>query len=133
MARRPLPRILSSGSDRIARGRDLARTAADSATDVLHPLITITRGLRLLAAAGRQRWAGTPKDRRGPALLLVAACVLVTALIPYGPMLALITVMAVAAWKGRDRTPPARTGPDEAEVKRLQSLYEALVPYLSVP
>ncbi|MEV7677313.1 hypothetical protein AB0O64_01915 [Streptomyces sp. NPDC088341] len=133
MARRPLPRILSSGSDRIARGRDLARTAADSATDVLHPLITITRGLRLLAAAGRQKWAGTPKDRRGPALFLVAACVLVTALIPYGPMLALITVMAVAAWKGRDRTPPTRTGPDEAEVKRLQSLYEALVPYLSVP
>ncbi|MYZ40731.1 hypothetical protein GT002_37925, partial [Streptomyces sp. SID4917] len=133
MARRPLPRILSSGSDRIARGREMARTAADGATDVLHPLITITRGLRLLAAAGRQKWAGTPKDRRGPALFLVAACVLVTALIPYGPMLALITVMAVAAWKGRDRTPPARTGPDEAEAKRLQSLYEALVPYLSVP
>ncbi|MFF3755112.1 hypothetical protein ACFYYH_32510 [Streptomyces sp. NPDC002018] len=133
MARRPLPRILSSGTDRIARGRELARTAADSATDVLHPLITITRGLRLLAAAGRQKWAGTPKDRRGPALFLVAACVLVTALIPYGPMLALITVMAVAAWQGRDRPPPVRTGPDEAEVKRLQSLYEALVPYLSVP
>lgn len=45
MARRPLPRILSTGSAQIARSRELARTAADSATDVLHPLITMTRGL----------------------------------------------------------------------------------------
>lgn len=133
MARRPLPRILTSGSAQIARSRALARTAADSATDVLHPLITVSRGLRMLAAAGRQKWAGTPKDRRGPALFLVAACVLVVALIPYGPLLGPIAVMAVAAWKGRDSTPPVRTGPDEAEVKRLQSLYEALVPYLAVP
>lgn len=65
MARRPLPRILSNGSDRIVRGRKLARSAADSATDVLHPLITITRGLRRLAAAGRLRWAGTPGTGAG--------------------------------------------------------------------
>ena len=45
----------------IARSRELARTAADSATDVLHPLITITRGLRLLAAAGRR---GGPRHPR---------------------------------------------------------------------
>ena len=38
--------------------------------------------------------------------------------------------MAAAAWQGRDRT-PARTGPDEAQTQRLQSLYEALVPYFS--
>jgi hypothetical protein len=110
----------------------MVRTAADSATDVLHPLITITRGLRLMAAAVRQKWAGTAKDRRAPALFLATACVLAVALIPYGPMLALISVMAVAAWKGRDARPGKR-GPDDAEVERLQSLYEALVPYLSVP
>ena len=132
MARRPLPRIPASGSDRIARGRDMARAAADSATDVLHPLITITRGLRMLASAGRRKWAATPKDRRGPALFLVATCGMVVVLMPYGPMLVLISVMAVAGWKGRDRT-PVRTEPDEAETKRLQSLYEALVPYFSVP
>ncbi|MFI6081981.1 hypothetical protein ACIBBB_13545 [Streptomyces sp. NPDC051217] len=132
MARRPLPRILSSGSAHIARSREMARSAADSATDVLHPLITITRGLRLLAGAGRRKWAATPKDRRGPALFLVAAFVLVVALVPYGPLLALISVMAVAGWQGRDRT-PARTGPDEAELQRLRSLYEALVPYFSLP
>ncbi|MET9376763.1 hypothetical protein ABZX98_21880 [Streptomyces sp. NPDC002992] len=132
MARRPLPRILSSGSDRIARSREIARTAADSATDVLHPLITITRGLRKLAATARARWAATPKERRGPTLFLVAACVLVVALVPYGPLLAMVAVMGAAAWKGRER-PVARTGPDDAEIERLKGLYEALVPYFSVP
>ncbi|MER5889874.1 hypothetical protein ABT160_39120 [Streptomyces sp. NPDC001941] len=140
MARRPLPRILSSGSARvlssgsaqIARGREIARTAADSATDVLHPLITVSRGLRKLAATAKAKWAATPKERRGPTLFLAAACVLVVALIPYGPLLAIITVMGAAAWKGRER-PVVKTGPDEAEVERLQALYEALVPYFSVP
>ncbi|MEV6551841.1 hypothetical protein AB0M57_24485 [Streptomyces sp. NPDC051597] len=132
MARRPLPRILSSTTAPIARSRELARTAADSATDVLHPLITITRGLRLILAALGGKWTATPKERRGPALFLAAAVVLVVALIPYGPLLALITVMAAAAWKGRVRV-PVKTGPDEAEAARLQALYEALVPYFSVP
>ncbi|MEE1751487.1 hypothetical protein [Streptomyces sp. SP18CS02] len=131
MARRPLPRILSSGGAQIARSREIARTAADSATDILHPLITITRGLRRLASAGRARWAATPKERRGPSLFLGAACVLVVALIPYGPMLALISVMGAAAWKGRER-PAVKNGPDEAETERLRALYEALVPYFSV-
>ncbi|MFE9370933.1 hypothetical protein ACFYM2_14365 [Streptomyces sp. NPDC006711] len=132
MARRPLPRILSSSSASIVRSREIARTAADSATDVLHPLITISRGLRLITAALRGRWAATPKERRSPALFLTAAVVLVVALIPYGPLLALITVMGAAAWKGREK-PVVKTGPDEAELARLQALYEALVPYFSVP
>ncbi|MGQ4384547.1 hypothetical protein [Streptomyces sp. SAS_270] len=131
MARRPLPRILSNGTAQIARSRELARTAADSATDVLHPLITITRGLRRLATAGRRRWAATPKDRRGPLLFLVASVILVVALVPYGPLLAAITLMAAAAWTGRDRTDPEPEGPDESQVQRLRSLYEALVPYFS--
>ncbi|MFI9065818.1 hypothetical protein ACIGQE_28830 [Streptomyces sp. NPDC053429] len=132
MARRPLPRILISGTTSLTRGRDLARTAADSATDVLHPLIVIGRGLRVLAAAGRRKWADTPKDKRGPALFLGAAVVLVLALVPYGPLLGLITLMAAAAWHGRART-PVKTGPSDAETERLRSLYEALVPYFSVP
>ncbi|MFB6563823.1 MULTISPECIES: hypothetical protein [unclassified Streptomyces] len=132
MARRPLPRILSSGTTSLNRGRDLARTAADNATDVIHPLLVIGRGLRILAAAGRRRWSQTPKDKRGPALFLGAACVLVVALVPYGPLLTLITLMAAAAWHGRDRT-PAKTGPSDAETERLGSLYEALVPYFSLP
>ncbi|MBW5481562.1 hypothetical protein [Streptomyces bambusae] len=132
MARRPLPRILTSGSASLARGRDLARTAADNATDVLHPLLVIGRGLRVLAVAGRRKWAATPPDKRGPALFLAAACVLVIALVPYGPLLGLLTLGAAAAWAGRDRTTePA--GPGEAEAARLGSLYEALVPYFSVP
>ncbi|WP_406836422.1 hypothetical protein ACICHK_08375 [Streptomyces sp. AHU1] len=131
MARRPLPRILSNGTAQIAKSRELARTAADSATDVLHPLITVTRGLRRLAAAGRRRWAATPKDRRGPLLFLVASVILIVALVPYGPLLAVIGLMAAAAWTGRERTPPPATGPDEAQAGRLQSLYDALVPYFS--
>ncbi|NEC87094.1 ATP-binding protein [Streptomyces sp. SID12501] len=131
MARRPLPRILSNGSAQIARSRELARTAADSATDVLHPLIVISRGLRRLAAAGRRKWADTPKDRRGPLLFLVASVVLVVALVPYGPLLAVISVMAAAAWHGRDRAPAEPDGPDDSQTQRLQSLYDALVPYFS--
>jgi hypothetical protein len=132
VARRPLPRILTSGGAQIARSREIARTAADSATDVLHPLITVSRGLRKLAATGRQKWAATPKERRGPTLFFVALCVFAVAVVPYGPLMALITVMAAAAWQGRVRT-PVRTGPDEAEAARLKALYEALVPYFSVP
>nr|WP_244376314.1 ATP-binding protein [Streptomyces ficellus] len=122
----------STATARIARGRQIARTAADGATDVLHPLITITRGLRKLAGAGRSKWAATPKERRGPALFVVAACVLAVALVPYGPLLALVTVMGAAAWHGRER-PVVKTGPDEAETERLRALYEALVPYFSAP
>ncbi|MEU4875905.1 hypothetical protein [Streptomyces sp. NPDC021608] len=131
MARRPLPRILSTGSAQIARSRELARTAADSATDVLHPLITTTRGLRRLASAGRRRWTETPRDRRGPLLFLAASVILVVVLVPYGPLLAVVTLMSAAAWQGRDRTPPAPEGPDEAQIERLQVLYEALVPHFS--
>ncbi|MFJ2951034.1 hypothetical protein ACIO8H_25830 [Streptomyces sp. NPDC087226] len=131
MARRPLPRILTNGGAQLARSRELARTAADSATDVLHPLITITRGLRRLASAGRRRWADTPKDRRGALLFMVASVVLAVALAPYGPLLAVVTLMAAAAWQGRDRAPSAPAGPDASQIQRLKSLYDALVPYFS--
>ncbi|APY89355.1 hypothetical protein DCW30_19715 [Streptomyces alfalfae] len=133
MARRPLPRILSNGTASLARSRELARSAADSATDVLHPLITITRGLRRLAGAGRRKWTETPKDRRGPLLFMAASVVLVVALVPYGGMLALVCLMGAAAWAGRERAEPVPEGPDEAQAQRLRTFYEALVPYFSVP
>ncbi|MFI8305948.1 hypothetical protein ACIF80_21400 [Streptomyces sp. NPDC085927] len=131
MARRPLPRILSNRGAHLARSRELARTAADSATDVLHPLITIARGLRRLASAGRRKVADTPKDRRGALLFMVASVILVVLLLPYGPLLAAISLMAAAAWQGRDRAPAAPEGPDESQTQRLKSLYDALVPYFS--
>ncbi|MFG2222560.1 hypothetical protein [Streptomyces sp. NPDC048644] len=129
MARRPLPRILTDSAS-LARSREFARTAADSATDVFHPLITIGRGARRLAVSGGQRWAATPKDRRGPLFFLVAACLLVVTFVPYGPLLGLVGAMGAAAWAGRDHT-PVQNGPGEAESARLQTLYEALVPYFS--
>lgn len=132
MARRPLPSILSS-RPALVRGRDLARTAADGATDVLHPVITIARGMRRQAAWAGGWWGRTPKDRRGPALVLAAAGAVVVVMMPYGPILGAIALLASAAWLGRDRAATAPVGPTEAEGVRLQSLYEALVPYLSDP
>ncbi|GAA0911346.1 hypothetical protein [Streptomyces thermoalcalitolerans] len=131
MARRPLPRILSTGSAQLARSRELARTAADSAADVLHPLIIVTRGLRRLAGAAWRTWSKTPKDRRGPLLFLAASVLLVVVTVPYGPLLAAVLLMAAAAWQGRDRTPRQPEEPDASRVQRLASLYEALVPYFS--
>ncbi|MCP9999829.1 hypothetical protein [Streptomyces sudanensis] len=132
MALRPLPRVPSRGGAPIARGRHLVRTAADGAADVLHPLITVSRGLRRLASAGRARWAAVPAERRGPTLVLAAVCVLGVALTPYGPLLGLVSLMGAAAWKGRER-PADRTEPGEAGAKRLRALYEALVPHFSAP
>jgi hypothetical protein len=130
VVRRPLPSILSS-RPALVRGRDLARTATDSATDVLHPVITIARGMRRQAVWAGGWWGRTAKEQRGPALLLAAAGVVIVAMMPYGPILGVAALVASAAWLGRDRATPAAGTPSEAESVRLQSLYEALVPYLS--
>ncbi|KUJ69641.1 hypothetical protein ACZ90_09965 [Streptomyces albus subsp. albus] len=110
----------------------LPRPWTDTAADVLHPLLTISRGLRRLSAGARQYWARLPRDRRAPTLFIVAACAMVLAVVPYGPLLTAAGVMAAAAWAGREPQRPA-PGPDPAESERLQTLYEALVPYFSVP
>ncbi|WP_078901698.1 hypothetical protein [Actinacidiphila yeochonensis] len=131
MARRPLPSILKPRPS-LVRGRDLARTAADGAGDVLHPVITIARGVRRQAGWAGTWWARTPKDRRGPALVLAAAAVVIVAMMPYGPIAGIAALLVSAGWMGRDRADSAADkGPTEAEVVRLQALYEALVPYLS--
>lgn len=122
----------ASGREPLPRGREFARTVADGARDVLHPAITVARGLRSLAAAGRRGWARTPREQRGAALLLAASCVLIVALVPYGPPLAAAALLAAGAWRGRERAqePTDRQDPLAA---RLQSLYEALMPYFSSP
>lgn len=133
MSRRVLPHMLSNGGTRSARGRELARSAAHAAGDVLHPLLTITRGLHRLAAAGLRKWAAAPKDRRGPLLFLVSSLLLVVALVPYGPLLTGVVLLAAAAWAGRDSATRSASSPGAPQLKRLTSLYEALVPYFSVP
>jgi hypothetical protein len=132
VARSPFPSLPIS-RPALARGRDLARTAADGATDVLHPVIVIARGMRKQLAWAGGWWGRTPADRRGPALVLAAAGLVVVAMMPYGPVLGAAAAMASAAWMGRDRTGAASAGPTQAQGARLQSLYEALVPYLSDP
>ncbi|GHC43304.1 hypothetical protein [Streptomyces cinnamoneus] len=133
MGRRSLPRPLPEHTA-LSRGRELTRGLADHARDILHPLLVVARGLRVLAAGGRRRWQQLPGDRRGPTLLLVASCTVIVALIPHGPTFATAALMAAGAWAGRERVLPEEDDDrGEAEDARLQAVYEALVPYFSDP
>ncbi|MHA6764825.1 hypothetical protein [Streptacidiphilus sp. PAMC 29251] len=113
----------------LSRGRDIARTAGDHAADMFGPLLTIGRGLRSHGRWTVKWWGGLPKDRRGPALLLAVAVIAAVALLPYGPLLALLSLMGSAAWAGRDRSPAPDPAPDTSQLK-LNAIYTALTPYL---
>ncbi|MFJ1757228.1 hypothetical protein [Kitasatospora sp. NPDC088134] len=117
----------ASGFARSAGG--FARTAGDHAADVFAPLTLIGRGLRRHADWAKGRWAATPKERRGPTLLVAAAVVLGVFLLPHGPLLAIVALVASAAWVGRGPKAAAAPEPDVADVK-LTALYAALTPYL---
>src|SRR5207237_6732436 len=119
MGRRPLPSL--TGSTPLVRGREFARTAADSVADILHPLITIARGLCALAASGCRHWVRMPRDRRGPTVMLAGSSIAIVALVPYGPTLATIAVMVMAAWAGRDRSPGFKIRTDQRD-GRLHAL-----------
>lgn len=117
----------------LSRGRDLARTAGDHASDMFAPLTVIGRGLRHHSEWLKTRWAATPKEKRAPTLFLTAAGVLGVFLLPHGPLFALVALMASAAWVGRSpKAPPAPPAPDAADLK-LAALYAALTPYLGGP
>ncbi|MCX4744881.1 hypothetical protein OG455_04985 [Kitasatospora sp. NBC_01287] len=116
----------------LTRGRDLARTAGDHAADMFAPLTLIARGLRRHAGWARARWQATPRERRGPTLLLALAASVGVLLLPHGPLLAVVTLVASAAWKGRE--PKAATAPEPAPADvKLPALYAALTPYLAAP
>ncbi|MFI1971922.1 hypothetical protein [Streptomyces cinnamoneus] len=139
MGRRGLPRPLTD-STQLPHSRDLAHAVADNARDMFHPLIIIARGMRALAASARRSWERMPKDRRGPTVLLVVSCLVIVALIPYGPTLATVSLVIAGVWAGRERGGrPARAGhvveriDGDEQGARLQGLYEALVPYFSAP
>ncbi|MGF1429326.1 FtsK/SpoIIIE domain-containing protein [Kitasatospora sp. LaBMicrA B282] len=114
------------------RGRDLARTAGDHAADMFAPLTLIARGLRRHAGWTRARWQATPRERRGPTLLLAVAGAVGVLLLPHGPLFAVLALVGSAAWKGRDPKAPPEPAPDPADVK-LPALYAALTPYLAGP
>ncbi len=99
---------------------------------MLHPLLVLCRGVRSLTVRGRAWWERTPGDRRGPVLFAVAACGALLWVLPYGPVLAALGLLAAAAWYGREgaaKPAAAQTGPGDTERARLRALYEALVPY----
>lgn len=117
----------------LSKGREIARTAGDHASDMFAPLTVIGRGLRHHADWAKGRWQATPKDRRGPTLFLTAAMLVGIYLLPHGLLFALIALMATAAWSGRaPKAPSAPPGPDVADIK-LGALYSALTPYLCGP
>ncbi|MFJ2191260.1 hypothetical protein ACIOJE_25570 [Kitasatospora sp. NPDC087861] len=117
----------------LSKGREIARTAGDHASDMVAPLSVIGRGLRHHAGWAKERWDATPKDRRGPTLFLTASMLVGVYLLPHGLLFALIALMASAAWAGRTpKAPPAPPAPDVADVK-LGALYAALTPYLCGP
>ncbi|MFF4380064.1 hypothetical protein [Kitasatospora sp. NPDC001547] len=117
----------------LSKGRAIARTAGDHASDMFAPLSVIGRGLRHHVDWARSRWQDTPKERRGPTLFLTAALLIGVYLLPHGLLFALIALMASAAWAGRaPRAAPAQPAPDVADVK-LGALYAALTPYLCGP
>ncbi|WP_180928280.1 hypothetical protein [Streptomyces sp. AJS327] len=100
--------------------------------DVLHPLLFLARGLGGLCRAGRNWWSRTPRERRGPTLGLASVCLLLTGLLPYGPALLAVALLAAAAWCARGTGHrEAEAGPDAAGEARLQAVYEALVPYFA--
>ncbi|MGW8375944.1 hypothetical protein [Streptomyces sp. ODS28] len=134
----PLPRTgLAPGGTRWSQARDLFRTGAVGARDVFFPLLVLGRGAGRLTLLAKETWARTPKERRGPALLLGAACLLVLGLTPYGPAVGTIALVVAAAWQGWERAEaPAEEedpGPGPEQTARLQAVYEALVPYFAVP
>ncbi|AUH38990.1 hypothetical protein [Streptomyces sp. CMB-StM0423] len=134
--RRPLARLLGRETPPAARGRELARTAADGAADVLRPVVVVTRGAGRLATAARRRWSATPKERRGPTAFLAGACLLLVYLMPYGPLAAAVALLAAAVWAGRGRGETDPAADEDAAARRqerLAALYEALVPYFSSP
>ncbi|MFD7591887.1 hypothetical protein ACFV6D_02505 [Kitasatospora sp. NPDC059812] len=117
----------------LSKGREIARTAGDHASDMFAPLSVIGRGLRHHAGWAKDRWNATPKERRGPTLFLSAAMLVGVYLLPHGLLFALIALMASSAWTGRAPKPaPAPPAPDVADIK-LGALYAALTPYLCGP
>ncbi|WP_407077811.1 hypothetical protein [Streptomyces phytohabitans] len=146
MGLRPLPGLLRrdggtpprpSPRRGLDRSLEVVRTGAGGARTALRPLGTVARGLGRLATAARGWWEQAPQERRGPALCLAVVCLLVVRLVPYGPQGAAVALALAAFWWGRDGDgdppEPEDTGPDEAQTARLQTLYEALVPYFAVP
>ncbi|GHH76006.1 membrane protein [Streptomyces sulfonofaciens] len=133
MARRPLPRVLGGRSTPLVPGRQRARAAAAGSGGLPRPLLTVTRGLRRLAAAGRRGWAATPAERRGPVLFLAGSALLIVLFLPFGPLLAVAAVTGAALWQGRGGARAAGGPGDDVRRQRLAALYEALVPHFSLP
>ena len=119
-------------SPALIRGKGAAYEATRRIAALLHLLVTVFKGLRRQSAWLRSWWARSPKERRRPVLAVAAVLLLCISLVPYGPAIALLILLGLAAWAGHtfERANP---DPGGAAGARLQCLYEALIPWLSSP
>lgn len=116
----------------LATSRAHAGRVRGHARDMFAPLLHLGRGFRREIAWARNWWKEATPDRRKGALVGAVAVGVLLYFLPYGPLLALGTLMAGAAWMGRDRTPPPPPGPPPGD-NRLQAIYNGLVPHLADP
>ncbi|SCK56936.1 hypothetical protein [Streptomyces sp. WMMB 322] len=133
MVRWPFPRQPAGAGAAVRPARRVLRAGTAGALDVLHPLVVLVRGLARLTMLVLRWWARAPKERRGPVFFLAAVAVMVVALMPWGPALAVAVVVGTAAWQGRDGARTAGgAAREEAENTRLQAVYDALVPVFTL-
>ncbi|WP_067069716.1 FtsK/SpoIIIE domain-containing protein [Carbonactinospora thermoautotrophica] len=116
----------------VRKVRETAKAGNAKAKDVLYPLILILRGTRKGIRRAKGWWVKTPKDRRNGILFLVALALIVVSLFPWGPVLVLAALMLLAAWAGREKEDPKKKV-TQAQAKKLQAIYDGLVPYLHDP
>ncbi|WP_129837817.1 ATP-binding protein [Streptomyces sp. RFCAC02] len=97
-----------------------------------HGFTIVGRGLGQLARAGRARWARTPRERRWLPAAGAAVAVAAVLAAPYGAAAGAGLLLSAAYWAGRRAERAEQAAAAEAAA-RLGLLYEALVPYFSLP
>ncbi|MFI6586377.1 hypothetical protein [Embleya sp. NPDC050493] len=125
-----LAAIARRAKDGIGNTRTRAHRITHVTRDTFSPVLTLTRGLNRQLGWARNWWKGASADKRKAGAAGIAAVLLALYFLPYAPLIALLLVLAGAAWLGREEKPATEPGPDPTDVK-LQTVYNGLVPYLA--
>ncbi|MGW1667131.1 hypothetical protein ACWCQO_39390, partial [Streptomyces microflavus] len=129
----PGPKSLAAIARRTKDGIGNTRTRAHHIThhtrDTFSPVFTLGRGLNRQFAWTRNWWKSASADKRKAGAAGAAAVLLALYFLPYAPMIALLLVLAGAAWLGHAEKQPAAE-PDRTDVK-LQAVYNGLVPHFA--
>ncbi|MFI1580241.1 ATP-binding protein [Embleya sp. NPDC020630] len=126
-----LAAIAQRAKDGIGTTRSRATRIQQHTRDTFSPVLTLGRGLNRQLAWARTWWKNASADKRKAGAAVVAGAVLALYFLPYAPLIALLLILAAAAWLGHADKPPApEPGPDPTEL-RLQAVYNGLVPHLA--